>query len=473
MTLFLGLLIIAAAVLAILRRWDVRLVLVLAALALATVAEGPVGIVRQALATGNAADLANLLRGPMGIVRTFLATLTREQFVVPICTAMGFARVLGHTGCDQHLVQLLVRPLRRIRPFLVPGAVLVGVVVNVPVVSQTSTAVCIGAVLVPLLRAARLSPATVGAALLLGSSLGGELLNPGAPELLTVSTTLSTPEHPVPATACVSRIFPLLMVQVGVATVLFWALSLRAEARYRKQEEAWAGREAPEDGAAPVFRVNLFKAVVPLVPLVLLFLTGPPLRWVHVPQEWLADTPASAESRLIGVAMLVGVVVAALTNRASAGATAQVFFEGAGSAFAYIIALIVAATCFGEGVKQIGFDAVVSRLVAAAPGLLLPLAGAVPLAFAVLSGSGMAATQSLFRFFAEPAQALGLDPVHVGAVVSIAAAAGRTMSPVAAVTLMSASLTETGPLELARRVAGPLLVSTAVTVAVAALMAAR
>ena len=42
--------------------------------------------------------------------------------------------------------------------------------------------------LVPLLLAARVSPVTTGAALLLGSSIGGELLNPGAPELRTVSS---------------------------------------------------------------------------------------------------------------------------------------------------------------------------------------------------------------------------------------------------------------------------------------------
>ena len=44
------------------------------------------------------------------------------------------------------------------------------------------------------------------------------------------------------------------------------------------------------------------------------------------------------------------------------------------------------------------------------------------------------------------------------------AAAGRTMSPVAAVTLMCASLTESEPLALAKRVAGPLLVGLAVVV---------
>ena len=52
--------------------------------------------------------------------------------------------------------------------------------------------------------------------------------------------------------------------------------------------------------------------------------------------------------------------------------------------------------------------------------MLLPVAGFVPLAFGALSGSGMAATQSLYGFFVEPARNLGIEPKEVGAVVSMA-----------------------------------------------------
>src|ERR1700730_7465924 len=150
MTLVLGLLIIVAAVVAVIRRVDVRLALLLAAFALGIVAGDPAPI-----------------------LRTFLATLSNEMFVVPICTAMGFAYVLRHTQCDQHLVHLLMKPLERVRGLLIPGTVIVGFRVNMPIVSQTSTAVTIGTVAIPLLLAARLSPVTIGAALLLGSSIGG------------------------------------------------------------------------------------------------------------------------------------------------------------------------------------------------------------------------------------------------------------------------------------------------------------
>src|SRR5438552_1441127 len=88
MTLFLGILVIAAGIWAIYRRVDVRLALLLTALALGTLAEKPTSI-----------------------VRVFLTTFSNERFVVPICTAMGFAYVVKLTQCDQHLVHLLVKPL--------------------------------------------------------------------------------------------------------------------------------------------------------------------------------------------------------------------------------------------------------------------------------------------------------------------------------------------------------------------------
>src|SRR5205823_3886719 len=124
-------------------------------------------------------------------------------------------------GCERHLVLLLVRPLRRVRWLLVPGVVVVGFLVNVPVISQTSTAVCIGPVIVPLMRAAGYSMPTIGACLLLGASVGGELLNPGAPELLTVAketgvSPIEQAHHYLP---------PLVFTQLAVSVAVVAAVA--------------------------------------------------------------------------------------------------------------------------------------------------------------------------------------------------------------------------------------------------------
>lgn len=452
-TLLAAVAVISLAVVAILRRVDVRLALFLAALALGALA-------------GN----------PMAIVRRFLITLADEKFVVPICTAMGFAHVLRHTQCDQHLVHLLVRPLERVRGLLIPGTVVVGFLVNVPIISQTSTAVTIGAVLIPLLLAARIAPVTIGAALLLGASVGGELLNPGAPELRTVveesaraARALGEPTAVLTGKDCVDRIWPLALLQLAVATVAFWVLSLRAAAHAPVQEGAAEAGPLVGEG----FRINLLKALVPLVPLLLLFLTAPPFELLPLPRGWLVEKPDNPaellrfDSRLIGAAMLAGSAVATLAAWRAAGGVATAFFEGAGYAFTHIISLIVTAACFGEGVESVGLAEAIGRLIVAEPGLLFPLAGLLPWGFAVLSGSGMASTQSLFGFFAESAVRLHTDPAHVGAVVSLTAAAGRTMSPVAAVTLMCATMTGTSPVEIVKRVAPPLILGAAAVVLVA------
>ena len=452
--------VLVAATRLVVKGWDVRLVLLAAALLIG-------------LANGDVAP----------VVRTFLATFANEKFVVPICTAMGFAYVLRHTGCDRHLVLLLVRPLRRVRWLLVPGVITVGFLVNIPVISQTSTAVCIGPVVVPLMRAAGYSMATIGACLLLGVSVGGELLNPGAPELATVrdKTGISQQQQ------ATEYLPPLVFTQLAVSMLLFWLLSGLWERREAANTPAVHAESDPAKVPEPEDpRVNILKALLPLVPVVLLFASGPPLHILEVPQRWVVPQPperASAavagepaaiaaeakkqraySSRLIGLAMLVGVLAVAVVVPSQARGCVKQFFEGAGYGFTNIISLIVIANCFGKAIEGAGLAHLLGELIAEFPRLMQPLAAFVPLGFATVTGSGMASTQSLYGFFHAPAVALGIDPVSVGSMVSVGAAAGRTMSPVAAVTLMCATLTGTNPFTLAKRVAVPLLGGIAVMV---------
>jgi DcuC family C4-dicarboxylate transporter len=465
---------IGAAVRLVIKGWDVRLVLFATSL-LIGVASG----------------------GIVPVVRTFLATISNEKFVVPICCAMGFAYVLRHTGCDRHLVLLLVNPLRRVRWLLIPGVLAVGFLVNIPVISQTSTAVCIGPVVVPLMRAAGYSMPTIGACLLLGVSVGGELLNPGAPELLTVSA--ANPNHPrsSPQAQATEYLPPLVFTQLAVSVLVFWVMSRWWERRtnadrekgpHAESEGAGGGASNPvADAPGSPERVSVLKALVPLVPLALLFAAGPPLHLFEVPQQWVVPHPPAQASaavagypaavaaqakkhpsyntRLIGLAMLVGVVVAVAVVPSKGRDCVKHFFEGAGYGFTHIISLIVIANCFGQAIEGAGLAKLLGQLIAEAPRLMEPLAAFVPLGFAAVSGSGMASTQSLYGFFHGPALALGLDPVSVGSLVSLGSAAGRTMSPVAAVTLMCATLTGTNPFTLAKRVAVPLLAGMVVVVA--------
>src|SRR5262245_20691931 len=103
MTLAATLIIIAIAFYALLREVDVRLVLFLAGLA-----------------------LASLAGRPLVVFDTFLAEMGNGKTIGPICSAMGYAWVLRRTGSDQAMVQLLLAPTRTYRALLIPAGGAVG-----------------------------------------------------------------------------------------------------------------------------------------------------------------------------------------------------------------------------------------------------------------------------------------------------------------------------------------------------------
>jgi len=119
--------ILAVSLALVARRVDVRLVLIGAGLALAALGGRPLA---------SADTFTRAMVAPM---------------VAPICASMGFAAVLGLTGCDRHLVRLLLAPLRRARRAVLPGTILAAYLVNLAVPSQSSTAAMLGPVLLPAL----------------------------------------------------------------------------------------------------------------------------------------------------------------------------------------------------------------------------------------------------------------------------------------------------------------------------------
>src|SRR5688572_8847886 len=84
------------------RRADIRLVLILSAVAL------------FALHATNVQP-GHRLNAFAQVFVEFAKGMSNPSSVVPICSAMGFAYVCKLTGCDAHLVHLLIGPIRHVR----------------------------------------------------------------------------------------------------------------------------------------------------------------------------------------------------------------------------------------------------------------------------------------------------------------------------------------------------------------------
>jgi DcuC family C4-dicarboxylate transporter len=446
--LILTLLIIAAAVYLMVRGVEVRVVLLGAGLAMAVLA-----------------------RRPLVITDTFTRAMVAGM-VAPICAAMGFAMVMTATGCDKHLVHLLLKPLRRTRFLVLPGGLLVAYLVNMAISSQTSTAAALGPILVPLLMASGYRPTVAGAALLLGASFGGDLLNPGAQDVQAIAgvTGLAGAELS-------RRIIPASIAGALVATITFALLNGRAGARGARTDEVAPGDAAqaavpapaaPAASASPKdFRINPLRAALPLVPVALLLLGYGGLPWLR----WLVTVPEApdwkplANALPVVRAMLVGLALTAAVCWRDVARLTRSFFEGMGAAYGSIISLTITAQCFGAGIAAVGLSDVLLSA-ATRTGSRNVLAASFPWALACLSGSGSGPILAFAEMFLTNMGG-GDETAKLAALACFGGAFGRTMSPVAAVVVYTSGLVGVSPVLLIRRLLPALLAGAAVAMILA------
>ena len=439
--LILTLLILAATVYLMVRRVEVRLVLLGAGLLMA------------------------LLAGkPLLIADTFTRGMVASM-VAPICAAMGFAMVMTVTGCDKHLVHLLLRPIRQARFLILPGGILVAYLVNMAVSSQTSTAAALGPILVPLLLASGYSPVVAGAALLLGASFGGDLLNPGAQDVQAIAGVTG-----LPAPELSRRIIPASIAGALAATSVFTLLNWRPNSRKASQSEPDETQLSEPEEATQVekFRINPLRAALPLVPIALLLLGYgglPGLGWlVAVPEA--ADWKPLANALPVVRAMLIGSALAMIVSFRELSQLAKNFFDGMGAAYASIISLTITAQCFGAGIAAVGLSEVLLNT-ATRNGSLKLLAAGFPWMLGLLSGSGSGPILAFAQTFLTQMDG-SQETARLAALSCFGGAFGRTMSPVAAVVVYTSGLVNVSPVLLVRKILPAILVGAVLALIIAA-----
>ena len=321
LVLLASLLVLFGAVYGVVRGRDVRLVLLVAGLA-----------------------LGGLALRPWIVLDAFARTMGDGKIVGPICSAMGFSFVLRRIGSDRELVRLLVKPIRHIRWLLVPGGAAVGFVANMAITSQTAAAAAVGPILVPIMLAAGWHPILVGATLVLGCSGGGNLNNPGEPDIVTVQSATGAPLIQV-----LDRVLLPELVGFSVAVLVFILLCRRTPSEH--VEPPIAFEEEPERP------VKMPMAVLPLLPIALLLLLQPRLRLVPALLELYPDGLPVVH------AMVFSTLVAMVLRRRDASAEFRAFFEGMGFAFVHVISLIIAASCLIAGMEAVGLVQVLVGLV--------------------------------------------------------------------------------------------------------------
>jgi DcuC family C4-dicarboxylate transporter len=158
-----------------------------------------------------------------------------------------------------------------------------------------------------------------------------------------------------------------------------------------------------------------------------------------------------------GLVMAIGVRGEANVPKRLSALTEE-FFAGMGFAFSKVISIIIAAACFIGGLNAMGVIAGLAGILGSNTGLAVVLSPILTWLMATISGSGTASSVSFSKamlpLIAKVQPQLAL---HLGAVGSIGANVGRTMSPVAAIVLFTGTLANVEVQALVRRVTLPML----------------
>ena len=375
----------------------------------------------------------------MGPLKAFSHAMLENKLFESIISVMGFAMVMKLTECDRHLINLLIKPLKKAGPLLIPATTLVTLFINTSITSSAGCSAAVGAILIPLLMAAGIHPAIAAASIYAGTF--GAIFNPGYAQVaIIVDVAKSTP------VAVVANHFTALLT-AGV----IGAFSLLAVAYLRKENRGYVLQvEKRVEDTTGAFKVSLLRAFIPLLPIVLLVLGS------------MNVIPAFKQLE-ISHAMIIGVFCAFFVTRVNPAKISREFWHGVGDSFGHVFGIIICALVFVSGLKSVGLIQALMDLKISNPSIAKISSAAGPFVLGVMSGSGDAAAVAFNKAVTPDAVQFGLTALDMGSMAAIGGALGRTMSPVAGGLIICATLAGVSPMEVAKRNAPGMIIACIVT----------
>jgi DcuC family C4-dicarboxylate transporter len=406
--MWLALLIVIGAVVALIKRYETRLVLLTAGFLMAIISLDPMMAFKQ-----------------------FDKSMTSGNLIISICSAMGFAGVISLTKCDAHLVTLLTRPLKRVGILLLPCCMVITCFLATAIPTMAGLGAAVGPTMIPILIRAGFRPAAAAGAIV--ASLIPAYLNPGLAHNPFIAKLAS-----MEVMQYISAHLDLTLTLTGLSIVGV-SLTCFLLGDYKKPEGPVLVNEETSESLKP----NFFYALAPLIPIALLVCAS----------IWAPKMKMS-----VATAMIIGTVYALLITRTDPQECTKKFFDGMGKGYASILGIIIAAGVFAAGLRASGvIDMFVTQMTHA--NAIAKLGGSIgPYLLAILTGSGDAASFAFNEAVTPHAASFGMTIDGLGYLAMMSAAMGRMSSPLAGGVILLAGFAQVSPFEVVKRTAPAALV---------------
>ena len=364
-----------------------------------------------------------------------------------ILVSGGFADFMQAIGASDRFVTVCAKPLGYFKnPYVILALVFIfGHVLSLVITSAAGLAMLMVVTVYPLIISVGCSPlsaaAVVASVLIIGYAPASGTANLAA-ELVGLEPIEYLVKYQLPM-----AVPTVLAMAVAHVIVQYWFDRKEGRGEIADLEELAAKRKNLEN-AAPAFY-----AIFPILPIVFLLIFN---KMVY--KSVVLNVP-TAMFLCWFLAFLVDVVVR--RNVKESFDLSFSLFKGMGSILTSTVGLIFVAAFFAKGLQNVG---IVDLLVDGAKGLGLGATGmgvvlsAVIGTVTVLTGSGVAAFTSLGQIVPDVAAGMGVDGISMMLMMHTAAEMLRAMSPVAGVVIIVAGFAQVDPLTMVKRTSIPILV---------------
>ncbi|MFW5438768.1 C4-dicarboxylate transporter DcuC [Paenibacillus apiarius] len=361
-----------------------------------------------------------------------------------IMVLFGFSSYMTHIGASDVAVHLLTKPLGRIKSqyILVPIVFLLGNLLSLVVPSASSLAVLLMATLYPVLKNTGMSSLTAGAIIATTATIMPTPL--GADSVVAAENLgINLVEYVFSYHAKIS--IPVLLIMAVVH--YFWQKYMDKRQQGTLRHEINDEKLVVKNDLPPAYY-----GLLPILPLILVLLFGLIITSVKL---------GLVEITFICMAIALIIEIIRKGSFKETSKQLSIFFTGMGTGLAQVVSLLVAAGMLVEGLKSMGIIDMLIESVRHIEGagviLMLTFAGVEGL-ITFISGSGLAVFYSVINIIPEIAEKLGINGVMIALPMQLIANLVRSISPVAAVIIVVASIIKVNPIQIVKRTSVPILV---------------
>lgn len=363
-----------------------------------------------------------------------------------ILVSGGFAAYMQAIGASDRFVTVCAAPLSFVKnPYIILALVFIfGHVLSLVITSAAGLAMLMVVTVYPLIISVGCSPlsaaAVVASVLIIGYAPASGTANLAA-ELIGLEPIEYLVKYQLP---------------MAVPTVLAMAIA-HVFVQYWFDKKEGTGEVADlaelEEKRKTLTKAPAFYAIFPILPIVFLLIFN---KMVY--KSVILNVP-TAMFLCWFLAFLVDTVVR--RNVKESFDLSFALFKGMGSILTSTVGLIFVAAFFAKGLQNVG---IVDLLLSGAQGLGLGSTGmgvvlsAIIGVVTILTGSGVAAFTSLGHIVPDVAAGMGVDGISMMLMMHTAAEMLRAMSPVAGVIIIVAGFAKVNPLTMVKRTTIPVLV---------------